>query len=136
MDRLEFIKVMGTGTLLACTGCGLVSCGSEDDPAPANIDLSLDLTLAENSALQNTGGSLSRDGIIIARLSATEFTALSRACTHQGTPVNFRPNQRDFFCSNHGSVFNTTGGVVQGPANRPLRQYRTELTGNILRVTS
>ncbi len=126
---------MGAGTLLACAGCGLVSCSSED-PAPANIDLSLDLTQPENAALQNVGGSLSRDGVIIARISTTSFTALSRACTHQGTPVNFRPNQGDFFCSNHGSVFNTSGGVVQGPANRPLRQYRAELSGNILRVTT
>jgi cytochrome b6-f complex iron-sulfur subunit len=136
MERLEFIKLVGAGTLLACAGCGLVSCSAEEDPAPTDIDLSLDLNSTENTALQNVGGSLSRDGVIIARLSATEFAAVSRACTHQGTPVNFRPTQRDFFCSNHGSVFSTSGGVVQGPANRPLRQYRTALSGNILRVTA
>ena len=136
MERLEFIKLMGTGILLACAGCGLVSCGSDSDPVPANLDLNLDLTLAENAALQNVGGSLSRDGLIIARLSTTSFTALGRACTHQGTPVNFRPNQGDFFCSAHGSIFSTTGSVVQGPATQPLRQYRAELSGNILRVTT
>jgi cytochrome b6-f complex iron-sulfur subunit len=136
MERLEFIKLMGTGTLLACAGCGLTGCGSDDDPAPANIDLTLDLSLSENAALQNVGGSLSRDGIIIARLSATEFAAVSRACTHEGVAVNFRPTPRDFYCSAHGSVFSTSGAVVQGPASRPLRQYQTAFTGNILRVTA
>jgi cytochrome b6-f complex iron-sulfur subunit len=136
MERSEFLKYLGTGTLMACAGCSLVSCGSNDDPTPAVIDFTLDLTLPENSALQNVGGSLSKDGVIIAKLSSTEFTAVSRACTHEGTNVNYRSTPQDFLCPNHGSVFDKNGSVKNGPAKTALKKYNTELTGNSLRVFS
>ena len=136
MDRSEFLKHLGTGTLLACAGCSLVSCGSNDDPTLTVVDFTLDLSLPANSALQNVGGSLSKDGVIIAKLSSTEFTAVSRACTHAGTNVNYRSIQQDFLCPNHGSVFDKSGAVKNGPANSALKKYNTELSGTNLRVFS
>jgi cytochrome b6-f complex iron-sulfur subunit len=136
MHRSEFLKYMGAGTLIACAGCSLVSCGSNDDPTPTIVDFTLDLTLPANSALQNVGGSLSKDGVIIAKLSSTEFTAVSRACTHEGTNVNYRSTQQDFLCPNHGSAFDKNGSVKNGPAARALTKYNTELTNNNLRVFS
>ena len=135
MDRSEFLKYLGTGTLMTCAGCNLVSCDSNDDPAPT-AGFTLDLTLPANSALQTTGGSLSKDGIIIARISGSEFTAVSQACTHQGTNVNYRSSQQDFLCPNHGSIFDKNGLVKKGPATSALKKYNTELTGNNLRVFS
>ena len=135
MDRSEFLKYMGTGTLMACAGCSFVSCNSNDDPAP-NVDFTLDLSLPENSALVSAGGSLSKDGVIVARISSSEFTALSRACTHAGTNVNYRITQQDFLCPNHGSIFDKAGSVKTGPATKALKKYNTELTGNSLRVFS
>ncbi len=134
MDRSEFLKYIGTGTLIACAGCSLVSCGG-DDPGPS-VDFTLDLTLSANAALQTTGGSFSKDGVIVARISGTEFTAVSRACTHQGTNVNYRSTQQDFLCPNHGSIFDKNGAVKNGPASSDLKKYNTELTGNNLRVFS
>lgn len=137
MERSEFLKYMGTGTLMACAGCSFVSCESNDDPTPtAGVDFTLDLTLASNSALLNVGGSLSKDGIIIAKISTSEFTAVNRACTHAGTDVNYRSTPQDFLCPNHGSVFDKNGAVKTGPATRALAKYNTELTGNNLRVFS
>jgi cytochrome b6-f complex iron-sulfur subunit len=136
MKREEFLKQLSTAALLTCAGCGLYACSSEDDPAPANVDLTLDLTSSQYSALNTVGGSITTNGIIVARLSAAEFVALSRACTHQGTPVNYRSSQNDFYCSNHGSRFSTAGAVLEGPATRALTKYNTELTGNSLRVFS
>lgn len=135
MNREEFLKQFSSTVLLTCT-CGVLGCSSDDEPIPDNVDFTLDLTLSQNAALNTPGGSVAANRIIIARLSATEFTALSRACTHQGTDVNFRPTQQDFLCPNHGSIFSTTGGVVQGPATSPLRKFNTELTGDLLRVFS
>lgn len=137
MNREEFLKQLSTAALLTCTGCGLFACSSDDqDPAPSGVDFILDLTLSSNAALNTPGGSVSANGIIVARLSTAEFTALSRACTHAGTPVNYRSTQQDFLCPNHGSIFDKSGVVVLGPANSPLRKYNTELTGNSLRVFS
>ena len=133
MDRAAFLKQMSTGTLLVCTGCNLISCNSKDDPAPT-VDFTLDLLLPINSALQNIGGSLSKDGVIVVKVSNTEFIALSQACTHAGTNVNYRTTQQDFHCPNHGSVFDKNGVVKTGPATTALKKYNTELSGDNLRV--
>jgi cytochrome b6-f complex iron-sulfur subunit len=114
----------------------MFSCSSEADPAPANADFTLDLTSSQYAALNTVGGSVTSNGIIIVRLSSNEFTALSRACTHQGTAVNYRSNQNDFLCPNHGARFSTTGSVLEGPAKTALRKYNTELTGTSLRIYS
>ncbi len=136
MHREEFLKKMGAATLLTCTGCGMFACSSEADPAPATVDFTLDLSSSQYSALNSVGGSVASNGIIIARLSATEFTALSRSCTHEGTAVNFRSSQKDFLCPNHGARFSTSGAVLEGPATRALTKYNTELTNTLLRVYS
>ncbi|NBT16457.1 MAG: hypothetical protein EBS95_08960 [Chitinophagia bacterium] len=39
-------------------------------------------------------------------------------------------------CTAHNSVFTSTGERVSGPTPRGLTQYKTSLTGNILRVYS
>jgi len=139
MERAEFLKIMGTGTLLTCAGCSLLSCASDDvsptGPA-ADVDFTLDLSQPPNVTLNNVGGAVSANGIVIARASATNIVAVSQACTHQGTAVVFRPSRNDFQCPNHGSVFSLSGSVTQGPATRPLRRFNTELSGNSLRVYS
>ena len=133
MDRAEFLKHISTGTILVCASCNLISCSSKDDPTPT-VDFTLDLLLPINAALQNVGGSLSKDGVIVVKVSTTEFIALSQACTHAGTRVNYRPTQLDFHCPNHGSVFDKNGVVKTGPATIALKKYNTELSGDNLRV--
>lgn len=125
---------MGTMTLAVCAGCSLHSCAEETvDPV---VDFTLDLTAPENAALQNPGGSLGKNGIIIARIQGDEFVALKRACTHEGTDVNYQPSKQNFRCPNHGSEFSKSGAVQIGPATRPLTMYNTELTAGMLRVFS
>jgi len=136
MNREEFLKQLGVAALLTCTGSAMFGCSSQNDPAPANADFTLDLSTSQYSALNTVGGSVTANGIIIARLSTTEFVALSRACTHEGTGVNYRSSQKDFLCPNHGARFSTTGAVLQGPANSSLKKYNTTLTGTSLRVFS
>jgi cytochrome b6-f complex iron-sulfur subunit len=136
MKRDEFLKQLGAAALLACAGCGLDSCSTQSDPTPTNVDMTLDLTTSQYSALNTVGGSVASSGIIIVRLSTTEFTALSRSCTHEGTSINYRSSQKDFLCPNHGARFSTTGSVLQGPATRSLAKYNTQLNGNSLRVFS
>jgi cytochrome b6-f complex iron-sulfur subunit len=134
MERSEFLRQMGAAALLTCAGCSLYSCAEE--AVNPNVDFTLDLTAAENSALLNAGGSLGRNGVIIARIQGNEFVALRRACTHEGTDVNYQQSKQNFRCPNHGSEFSKTGAVQIGPATRPLTMYNTELTGTSLRVFS
>ena len=37
-------------------------------------------------------------------------------------------------CNCHGSEFNTSGGVVRGPASRSLHKYTAVLDGNVITI--
>lgn len=49
------------------------------------------------------------------------YRAFERACTHQGTNVEWEQGSGTFYCNNHGARFSSTGAVVMGPAVIPLR---------------
>lgn len=131
MDRIEFLKTFGTGAMAVCTGCSLVSCGDE---SVAPIDIVIDISLPENTALQAVGGSLVKDQVIVARVTSLEFVAVAKECTHAGTTIAFQPTNSRFNCPNHGSNFSLSGGVLNGPATQALKQYSTEFSGRTLRI--
>jgi glycine/D-amino acid oxidase-like deaminating enzyme/nitrite reductase/ring-hydroxylating ferredoxin subunit len=53
--------------------------------------------------------------------------AVSLVCTHLGCHVTWNPAERSWDCPCHGSRFDVDGGVLNGPAVRPLAQ--TSLDG-------
>ncbi|MCR9065474.1 MAG: Rieske (2Fe-2S) protein [Cytophagales bacterium] len=144
IDRKDFMKQVGLGfgaiMLMNC----LQSCdgGEIPDPNPGggngNIDFTIDLNQMANSSLRTKGGFkvISDQKVIVARTLADTFIAVSSACTHQGTTVNYRPNSNDFLCPNHGSEFTAVGAVQKGPATSPLTKFATSFdeTANTLRV--
>ena len=138
MDRKEFLVTLGKGAAVAglayCVGCS--ANGNDVPTAPNNVDMTLDLTQSSNSPLNIIGGSIVTNGIIIGRSDASSFVAVSAACTHQGTTVQFQLNNNRFYCNNHGSTFALDGTVTMGPAGRALTKYNTSLNGNNLRVFS
>jgi Rieske Fe-S protein len=46
-------------------------------------------------------------------------------CTHEGCPLGWNPMQRLIRCPCHGSAFDTSGRVVEGPAREPLTELET-----------
>ncbi len=138
MDRKNFLLTLGKGAVVAglvyCAGCA--SNNSDVPTAPTNVDMTLDLSLSQYSALNNVGGSIITNGIIVGRTSTTSFVAVSVACTHQGTNVQFQLNNNRFYCPNHGSTYSLNGNVTNGPAARSLTKYNTSFSGNILRIYS
>jgi cytochrome b6-f complex iron-sulfur subunit len=85
----------------------------------------------------NTAGGFYLDktnNILIARTLTDEFLAVSSLCTHQQVLIDFQASNNRFYCSGHGSVFSTTGAVLNGPAAAPLKQYKTARTGNSIRI--
>ncbi|MEY5068297.1 MAG: hypothetical protein RLZ47_159 [Bacteroidota bacterium] len=139
MDRKEFLNQVGIGAAAllvpACIG-GLAACGKSNTGVPAvptNVDFNVDVS---SGALATNGGFLVMNGIIIARTSTGTFLAVSAACTHQGTNVNYLAGSNKFVCPNHGAQFSSTGVVTQGPATKNLTSYKTSLNGNTLRVFS
>jgi cytochrome b6-f complex iron-sulfur subunit len=155
LNRGQFLKQLGlnSAALMSfyCLGTGLTSCSKNDsEPTPiigntvggtngvpsgvtgstsGIIDFTIDLTNANFSKLKTQGEFAYVDGIIIANAKGV-FVALSKACTHQSTTINFRSGTNDFFCPTHGSQFKIDGTVQAGPAAQSLTVFKTELLNN------
>ena len=140
MDRKDFLSQVGVGAaaFLApiCLG-GIAGCGKSSNDstpsAPSNVDFTLDVS---SGALASNGGFLVSQGILVARTNAGAFLAVSAACTHQGTTVNYNAANNNFVCPNHGAQFSSTGMVTLGPATTNLKSYNTSLTNSTLRIYS
>jgi Rieske Fe-S protein len=99
------------------------------------------LALADYPDLQKAHGvvPVRPDGrgkpIMIVRGEGEQFTALSLRCTHAGCTVGWDGEARRFQCPCHGSRFAADGGVLKGPARRPLTGYPVRFDGQTLRFT-
>ena len=49
-----------------------------------------------------------------------DFHAVSAICTHLNCVADWKPDQREFYCSCLGSVFSKDGINLSGPAPKPL----------------
>ncbi len=56
----------------------------------------------------------------ISRLDDGGVLALWQRCTHLGCTVPWVEGEKQFHCPCHGSLYNTKGEVIGGPAPRPL----------------
>ncbi len=55
--------------------------------------------------------------------NAAGFLALWQRCTHLGCAVPWNEAEGQFHCPCHGSLFNTVGEVIGGPAPRPMDYF-------------
>ena len=143
MDRKEFLSTFGMGLAAICAGGCLASCSKSSTDTqgggtvnpPTGVNFTVDL----NNEIKNVGESLIRNGVIVVRLAtgttASSFTAVQVACTHEGTAINFNSGQTRFICPNHGSQFTTEGTVLNGPATKNLKKFTITVASNTLTVT-
>lgn len=66
---------------------------------------------------------LTEENTFIVRDRDAGFRAMSAVCTHLGCTVRWSGGDRHFYCPCHGSIYDATGKVVDGPAPRPLDWY-------------
>jgi cytochrome b6-f complex iron-sulfur subunit len=138
MTRKDFLSQAGAGAagllLPMCLG-SLSGCSPSFNvpAAPTNVDFTLDVS---TGALAAKGGYLSTNGLVVAHTTAGTYIAVSAACTHQGTTVQYIGSSNSFYCANHGATYNAAGQVTRGPASQSLAEYKTTLTGTSLRVYS
>jgi cytochrome b6-f complex iron-sulfur subunit len=161
LKRGEFLRSLGlsTSALMAfyCLGATMSSCGSSDEPAPgggggggtgltgtttgASVNFTVDLTNSTYNKLKTAGQYLIIGDVLVALTSGGSYVALAKACTHEGTQLQFRSATNDLVCSNHGSEFSSAGAVNKGPSTGDkivaLKAYKTSLSsdGNKLTVT-
>ena len=138
MERKYFLSLIGMGASSLVLGClaGCTKGQGTSSPAPTNVDFTLDLTQPANAQLNNNGGFIYNNGIIIARTLAGQFIAVSQICTHQNVSVSYIASSHEFYCSGHGGVYSETGQVISGPPPAALVTYKTSLNGTMLRVYS
>jgi nitrite reductase/ring-hydroxylating ferredoxin subunit len=130
MDRRNFVKQ--SCTVCLAVGAGMVigslsSCATLPvyKTAANNNKVSVPVSLFAQSDFQiiqpkdfyyNIGLRKEKDGT---------YTALLLRCTHADNQLVSTGN--GFKCNLHGSAFDQEGQVTQGPAERSLKKYQTEL---------
>jgi cytochrome b6-f complex iron-sulfur subunit len=77
----------------------------------------------------------SRGVFLVARTGQETFPALTSTCTHQACTITGFDNT-NFVCPCHGSKFTTSGRVLNGPANAPLRSFATQFSNDVLTISS
>ncbi len=139
MNRRDLIRSIAAGTVTlfvvpaAFTSCEKDPMDPDDNNNPDDTTLTIDLTAAKYNNLGSAGGFVKEGDIIIIN-TGDEFIALSNICTHQGCMVPYDPGNNNLPCPCHGSVYSTSGSVLQGPADAPLKKYELTQEGDILTI--
>lgn len=152
MERKEFLNLVGISVGAVILQNCMSGCTKAADPTPAIIppvtppatgggtttvtgltgnnslakgviDFTVDITAKDFEALKTNGQAIVTGDVIIARTKAGDFLVVEKACTHQGTTVDFVSDNGTFKCNNHGSIFDSGGTVTNGPATKALKKY-------------
>ena len=140
MERKEFLRSLGAGAAFALTFPCVQGCTKGPDispkPIPEGIDFTIDLSGPDGDALSANGDFIVRNFVVVARNLQGEFVAASQVCSHQQTDgVSFVNLQGGIFqCSTHGSQFSQSGAPLNNVTSNPLKVFRTEVNGDLLRV--
>jgi cytochrome b6-f complex iron-sulfur subunit len=150
MERDEFIKSLGLGIALVCTGSCLSSCGKKgNDPSPdpgpgpggggagnkVNVDISTQITAV--------GASTTVSGVLFIRTAtgntASSFVATQAVCPHQGGALSFIQASNFIQCALHSSRYSTNGSILAQPSDggttSALKVYPLAVSGNTLTAT-
>ncbi len=89
------------------------------------------------SALADVGGAVLVESVagvfLLARMSASAFSAIEAVCTHEGCTVTGADGAA-YVCPCHGSRYNRSGQVIGGPAKASLRQYASTFTDGVVTI--
>ena len=130
LDRSRAVSAItggGTPTPSPTPGASATPTATPSASAPtAGTVISGAPSLAAGQALNFSAGST--DAVLIR--DGSTYRAFERACTHQGTSVDWQAGSGDFLCPNHGARFSATGQVTAGPANTPLRAIEVSVAAD------
>jgi nitrite reductase/ring-hydroxylating ferredoxin subunit len=105
--------------------------GQAHAPAPAANEILLANLAPGQVALVRVDG----EDVAVYNVDGAYY-ATQDACTHAGGPLSDGElNGREIICPWHASCFDVAnGGVTCGPATEPLKTYRVEVEGEVVRV--
>ncbi|RDC56001.1 Rieske (2Fe-2S) protein [Pedobacter chinensis] len=150
MERNEFIKSLGLGVALVCTGSCFSGCGKKSDspepnkpgggPVPPGTGVNVDL----NTQILAVGASIVVSGILFIRIASgnttSSFAATQATCPHQGGSLAFIEANNYIQCSLHSSRYTTAGAILAQPndggTTSALKTYPLTISGNTLTATA
>lgn len=147
MDRRKFLEnVCKTGAAIVVGGSvvdlltvSTLKATSRTTPNPEVREIPINLV--DNPELVPIGGSyhleiedLERD-LLVVHPEKDKYLAVDIKCTHRACDLNYTHAERTFVCPCHGSKFDLSGAVQNGPATKSLNYYHAELQGDEVMVT-
>lgn len=152
--RKDFLRTAGSTLLFASLGISLSSCGNVTDSVSEGIDpvdpsdpdspikingntITLDLSSPQLEKIKMEGEWLliADANTLVVNVDGNTIRAFTSVCTHTGCSTNWAFNGELFTCTCHNSKFNTSGTVVQGPANSDLEEFKVDRDDEILTIT-
>lgn len=154
MERNEFIKSLGFGLALVCTGSCLQGCGGKGSDVGSGPDPvkpptggggsgnTASVSLA--SQLKLVGDQATANGVLFFRIAegnnTSSFVATEALCPHQQGNLVWKQSISRIQCQLHFSEYSSNGAVLQGPQNssgntRTLKVYNTSISDNVLTAT-
>jgi|ERR1700677_789833 len=112
MNRRQFLALAGT---VVTAGCTAVSTSQEMR--------AVDTGPAAAYAGEGVYNNFRDQGFFLVRRDG-KLSALSSYCTHRKCKLDAEPD-RSFYCHCHGSTFDPSGRVTEGPATRNLPELST-----------
>lgn|ERR1017187_932843 len=113
MNRRQFLVL--TAVAVAGTGCNTVEDGGSSTVRKERV---VNAGPVGDYAADGVYGRFRNEGFFVVRKGERLF-ALSAFCTHRKCKLIAEPD-RSFYCKCHGSTFDPTGHVTEGPARRDL----------------
>jgi Rieske Fe-S protein len=120
LNRREFLILSAAATC----GCAGGPRPPKDQPAalkPAAIDAGP----ADQFTADGVYDHFINQGFFVVRKGG-QLIALSSLCTHRNYTLELSADQ-SFYCKAHGSCFDNTGKVTEGPATRDLPKLPTKI---------
>ncbi len=145
MERKDFLRTLGAGAAFALAFPCVQGCSKDDTvdgditPVPTGVDFTIDLNSSEAAKLDNNGGFILKNLVVVVKNLEGNFVAASQVCSHENyDQVRFvNTDGGIFYCDVHGSRFEQDGtplNQVDSKTPKALKIFKTELTENILRV--
>lgn len=114
----------------ALAGGLVLSLANPDNAKATAIEGETVVKLSADSPLNKVGGSVLADTpsgkVIIARTGENSYAAVSAVCTHKGKTLGYDASAKVFACPAHGSRFNSDGSNAGGPAQSPVKSFKSQ----------
>lgn len=133
MKRRVFIK--NSGKLALGSSLLMQACSDDDQPYSYGSSIQVDLNESPFDALLQEGNWVLHpsEKVILVNYEGT-LHAFSSVCTHKKCSDAWVFGTTQATCTCHGSKFDYTGKLVQGPAKEDLKSFSISRMGNTLNL--